>query len=118
MMAKYGGYAKYGAAAMGYGAASRYAPGTTTTATMGAGAFMGYNAAMSDVGTRVSKRYAAKASSKMGGGKFASGWRSPARLTRMRGIGGGIAGAIGGYAIARASRALFGPSVKSNKGYR
>lgn len=92
-------YGRYAGGVAAYGAASRYAPGTTTLGTVAAGAYAGSIAAPI-IGKSA--------------GRFAPRGR----------LGGGIAGAVGGYALARASRALFGKSnnrntaMRSNYGYR
>ena len=92
-------YGRYGAYAAGYGAASRYMPGTTTAGTMAAGAYAGSLAAPI-IG------------------------RSAGRFAPRGRLGGGIAGAAAGYALAKISRGLFGKSnnrstsMRSNYGYR
>lgn len=106
MPSPYKRYGRYGAYAAGYGAASRYMPGTTTAGSTVAGAYLG---------------------AKLGGYSLAQGPTvgPAAKLNTMVGRGmAGAYGAVAGYALGRASRALFGKSnnrstaMRSNYGYR
>ena len=118
-----GRYGRYGAAAAGYGAASRYMPGTTTAGTVAAGVFAGHVVGQEFRGGM--QRMASRGFSRGRGvrGRSTAGL-SPKAIGRVGRFGGGVAGAIGGYALARASRALFGKSnnkntaMRSNYGYR
>ena len=118
-----GRYGRYGAGVAAYGAASRYAPGTTTVGTMAAGAFAGNIVGQEFRGGM--QRMASRGYTRARGitGRRTAGL-SPRAIGRVGRYGGGIAGAIGGYALARASRALFGKSnnqstsMRSNYGYR
>ena len=113
-----------------YGAASRYAPGATTTALMAGGAYAGYKyagraggalrgasrAGVSGYGIRA-QRGTARAATGVRRGLAATRRAMPARFQRGR-IGGGIAGAAAGLVLGAASKALFGPTKRSNYGYR
>jgi hypothetical protein len=134
-------YGKYAGGVAAYGAASRYAPGTTTAGTMAVGAYAGSQIAgemrgmlrgVSRAGIAGSgigvQRATAKGATGMRKGIAAARGAIPARIggraiPRGR-IGGGIAGAAAGYAMSRVTRALFGKSdnrstsMRSNYGYR
>lgn len=110
-------YGRYAGGVAAYGAASRYAPGTTTVGTMAAGAYAGSTLARTaGVAGPARSAYA----------QATRGTSRSSNLLGMKALGraGGIAGAVGGYALARASRALFGKSnnrstsMRSNYGYR
>lgn len=136
-------YGRYAGGIAAYGAASRYAPGTTTAATMGVGAYAGSQISgemrgmlrgVSRAGIATNRggigvqRATAKGATGMRQGMAAARGAIPAKIggtaiPRGR-IGGGIAGAAAGYAMSRVTRALFGKSnnsstsMRSNYGYR
>lgn len=122
-MPPYGRYGRAGAGVAAYGAASRYMPGTTTAGTMAVGAFAGNVIGQEFRGGM--QRMASRGYTRARGarGRSTAGL-SPRAIGRVGRFGGGVAGAIGGYALARASRALFGKSnnrstsMRSNYGYR
>jgi len=113
----------------GYGAASRYAPGTTSFATTAGGAYLGARYGGSALRS-ISRAGGFGAGAARGArtGLAAARRATPLRaggiaLPRGR-MGGGIAGAAAGYAMSRVTRALFGKSnnrstsMRSNYGYR
>lgn len=121
--AKMGTYGKYGGGAAAYMGATAMAPGITGMATMGAGAYFGSRMGAKYGGGMLSQTGLSMARTAARRGTTA---RSPATMRRggrMAGMrlgrmGGGIAGAVGGMALAGVSKMLFGPSSKSNYGYR
>lgn len=104
-------YARGAAALTAYGTAYNMAPGTMTMGTVAAGAGIGMYAARYKTGTM---RTAA--------GRFGSYSRRTGQFVSRGGLGrvgtrrlgAGVIGAVGGMGVAMASRALFGPSSKSN----
>lgn len=115
-----------GGAVAAYGAASDVAPNLMTAGMMGAGGYLGATRGPAAL------RRASRAGGRTGRAARAvrgAGLRAGRMGGRMGGIprmrtAGGIAGAVGGMLLGKASQALFGKSrnystsVRSNYGYR
>lgn len=102
-------YAIGAAALTAYGTAYNTAPGAMTMGTIAAGAGIGMHTARYRTGTMRTAAGRFQSYSRRTG-QFLAGGRTPG----ARRLGAGVIGAVGGMGVAMASRALFGPSSKSN----